>query len=557
MMANYTVKDTESGKTITFAWDGKEPPSEADLQEIFSEARSSSPAAPGPSLLDKVKGMMSDATLSDAIFPPSPSWEDTKAAAKEYGPKIADPLMKALPVGGAMLGGTLGTPAGPLGTVGGAALGGAAGASLEDVLRRITGIGTQPTTPGLNPLKMGAEMGTWEMGAPVLLNVLSKIGSPVAKALAESPAANKFNEFVTKNELPMSASTIQPSKMASTLESFVNLFPSGKYVTTKYQADLYKKFLDTRGQVLGELTGTGETMAGRSLQEGIKESKVALKEARDTAYGEIIPAAGGKGQVIELPQTRELIDNILESPRVLKNDRLHAALDKFNTESVHGLTADKLDKLQRQIWTLTKKDLPLGSDIWKALEADIKAFDETSGKALMEAINGAKGTAKDQMRYDFMSGIFNKSSTISRGEEIFQPDRFYSIVMNQNNQKYIKQQFGNDVLQNLQDYAEFARKVAMESSKRNLSDMSKLWQQTGMALGVGGTAASTALGGGIPGAAAIAVPYGTSYVMAHMIMKPRGVFKRWLTTGFGIPEGAKEALKIGGQAAIVEGNSND
>jgi hypothetical protein len=531
----------------------------ADKAPLLEEARSrglipggeqAAQSPPPMSFFDRVKDVLSSGVAA------SGAESDMAVAPAQYlnmdnfGRPVADAAMTSLPVVGATAGGVLGanpltlTALGPFGPVGGAAIGGAAGKSAENFLRNITGIGT-PTDAVTGPLKTGAEMGAWEMGGGGLLNLLSRIASPVARAFSENTVGQGLKNFAEKNDLPFSASTIQPSKMADAAETFVNLFPSGKYVTTKYQADLYKKFLNTRSNVLGELTGNTATMEGRTIQEGIKETKAALKEARDTTYSEIVPAAGGKGQVIELPQTRELIDNILDQPRVIKNDKLSSVLDKFNTESVQGLTADKLDKFQRQIWTLTKNDLSLGADIWKALETDIKAFDESAGKALMDAINSAKGAAKNQIKYDFMSGIFNKSSTIRQGEEVFQPDKFYSIIMNAKNQQYIKQQFGDDVLKNLQDYAEFARKVSMESSKRTMSDMQKIWQS---AMTLGGGA------GTVMSSPAIAVPYGMSYAMAHMIMKPRGVFKKWLTEGFTIPEGAKETLKVGGRAAIAGEN---
>ena len=42
-MATYTVEEPQSKKKITFMWDGKEPPSDNDIDEIFKEAKAIAP----------------------------------------------------------------------------------------------------------------------------------------------------------------------------------------------------------------------------------------------------------------------------------------------------------------------------------------------------------------------------------------------------------------------------------------------------------------------------------------------------------------------------------
>jgi hypothetical protein len=44
-MPQYTVKDNTTGKTVTFEWHAAEPPTDADMEEVFSAAASSSPDA--------------------------------------------------------------------------------------------------------------------------------------------------------------------------------------------------------------------------------------------------------------------------------------------------------------------------------------------------------------------------------------------------------------------------------------------------------------------------------------------------------------------------------
>lgn len=45
-MPDYTVKDETSGKTITFRWDGQEPPTDADMEEVFAAAQSAARVVP-------------------------------------------------------------------------------------------------------------------------------------------------------------------------------------------------------------------------------------------------------------------------------------------------------------------------------------------------------------------------------------------------------------------------------------------------------------------------------------------------------------------------------
>ena len=49
MGQRYTVRDTQTGKRVTFQWNGAEPPTEADMTEVFAEARQNLPEAkPAP-----------------------------------------------------------------------------------------------------------------------------------------------------------------------------------------------------------------------------------------------------------------------------------------------------------------------------------------------------------------------------------------------------------------------------------------------------------------------------------------------------------------------------
>ena len=42
-MPNYTVLDSQTGKKVTFQWNGQTPPTDADMEQVFSEARTPAP----------------------------------------------------------------------------------------------------------------------------------------------------------------------------------------------------------------------------------------------------------------------------------------------------------------------------------------------------------------------------------------------------------------------------------------------------------------------------------------------------------------------------------
>lgn len=82
-MAKYTVQDTTTGKNITFEWNGEQPPTDADMEEVFAQAKTIEQPKPSQ--------------------PDLPFWEKTKAVVK--------PMVRpALEFGGATVGGVLAAP---------------------------------------------------------------------------------------------------------------------------------------------------------------------------------------------------------------------------------------------------------------------------------------------------------------------------------------------------------------------------------------------------------------------------------------------------------------
>lgn len=131
-MPQYTVRDESTGRVITFDWHGDGEPSDADLAEVFAAAGDDD--APSPPRDGFQGGVLRARTGRAPAYRPI---EDTAGA---------------LP----LVGGFVGSVAGPVG----AALGGGAGAAARNVIRRRPvgeGVATEAALQGLaGPVARGA-----------------------------------------------------------------------------------------------------------------------------------------------------------------------------------------------------------------------------------------------------------------------------------------------------------------------------------------------------------------------------------------------------------------
>jgi hypothetical protein len=448
------------------------------------------------------------------------------------------------------LGATAAVATGPPGLLAATLLAGAGGMGgrlIENLVRKNTGGPGGPQTEMerfTDPLIEGGKMAGLEaIGGPVL----SRILSPGAKSM-EDPAARRFMDYATKNDLPMMPSTIAPAPLLSSttaVEGLSRFFPTGRFFIERSHEQLYQKMLDSRAKMLGDLTGTTAEMSQSPVfADAISSTSKMLKDKTIGAYAEIVPGAGGKSARIPMSNTREFIDQMMETPRVQRNEKLVKLLDDFNTESATGLTAKDFERFQQKVnkTTAINKDYNLGKAIWENINKDLAAFDEATGKQLLDVVTTARGSNAQMAKFVEMQKLFKKATSIKDGQELFNADRFYFLVNNDQNRNYMVKQFGEDAFANMKEYAEYMRKISMDISKTKLGEMGKIWQTV---LAGGGAASSFYAPG-------VLVPYGASAVAAWRMMAPKSTFKKWLTTGMG-PEG-KEAIKIGGRAAISGGD---
>lgn len=183
----YTVRDTQTGKVVTFRWNGMTPPAESDLESVFAEARGqsskASTAAPDTSMLDTLIGLL-------------------PAAGGTLGGIVGG-------IGGTVAGMGIG---GVPGAVGGATLGGAAGEAAKQLANRARGKPSPETSmQALAELgKEGAIQGGSELiGAGIAKGVSSGAKAVYRGYLKPSLAAknvgkaNQIVETALKEAIPI------------------------------------------------------------------------------------------------------------------------------------------------------------------------------------------------------------------------------------------------------------------------------------------------------------------------------------------------------------------
>ena len=155
-MPDYTIRDKESGKVVTFRWNAPDPPTDADLNEVFAQARHTPPPA----------------------------------SAAQASPSLIDRAVDALPMLGGAAGGIVGGIGGTVagmgvggvpGAIGGATLGGGLGESLRQLANRARGV-EAPASASEAALDIAKEGGI-QGGMEALGGAITKGASAGAKAV--------------------------------------------------------------------------------------------------------------------------------------------------------------------------------------------------------------------------------------------------------------------------------------------------------------------------------------------------------------------------------------
>lgn len=188
----YTVRDPESGRTVTFAWRGEAPPTDDDIGEVFASLPKEAPLTlerPGPA--PKMPGLIETAisTIGRTTgLGGLPGGELGELASRAVQPKN-------IATTGAVVGGAVGGPVG-------AAAGGAGGRALQSMAEQVES-GNVPTFEDLiggtgKALKEGATQGAVQAAGAGLAKSGGAVLRPIGRALyskALAPSKAIVQEF--------------------------------------------------------------------------------------------------------------------------------------------------------------------------------------------------------------------------------------------------------------------------------------------------------------------------------------------------------------------------
>lgn len=330
-MAEYTVKDVETGRTIKFQWNDPNPPTDADMETIFAEAKST-----------QQQPVKQQPTLSNDLIT-----------------KVLRPLLE---YGGMTAGGVVGATGGPVGSLAGAGLGYGGGKGVANLIEQLAGL-RQPTTL---PEKL-AETGKDVLGGAAMEaggGIVGKGISSAAKAVAESglpqrlygsafklPLSKKWTKGMgpeeisertktigagLKEEIPFSQTGYNNLKQLETethqlVDELIKTEGKGTTVVTE---DLINKGLQSAYKRAGNSSDPEgakkivDEIAQKFRAHGEQVPATKLQEIKKQLYDEV--KWGGSEQTALVSQLNEIGKKGLAHEAMLELEKVHPEIARLN-----------------------------------------------------------------------------------------------------------------------------------------------------------------------------------------------------------------------------------
>jgi len=293
-----------------------------------------------------------------------------------------DPRMK-----GAVVGGIVGSPLGPLGNI----MGSGAGAMVGDLLSQMNDRTRGTAPPDTEPLPL--------MGIPERLD--PKIAARTAGALGEGAAAGALGEGVAglaKFTAPVVGNVLEETarmyglpqmvvKARPWLNNIVEATPGGKWKVDRYKRQFNDWALAEREAFVKEIAPVLDTNMAVGEKWGDELSKLAQKPKQ--AYKAF--EEGAPGVQIDLPATRSLAEQLYETGSPADRqwfDRLKSRGGLSTQEISKMLGGKKAGALSPEV-KLAMKD---------SINSDLVAFDNAQGSALAALRQEADDAYKNVMQ---------------------------------------------------------------------------------------------------------------------------------------------------------------
>lgn len=302
-MATYTVQDSQSGKTITFEWNGAQAPTEQDMAEVFAQAQGMAASAPTDATATPADpGQFS---VSSAVGQPERSWANVPQEAFGNIPGSAVQMGKNI----------ASAVAHPIDTV--SALGKVVGGALGEV-----GAAYQPVPPGINnpagPQGAGAT-GEWSPYAQEFEAVVGmmkdRYGSldALKQTIATDPVgfAADLSAVLTGGGAMATGVAPRVGQVAGAVGKAIDPVRAAVNMAKAPITGIGKTpgLGRAMGEISGAMTGTGYGVVKRALRGG--------KEFRAAMAGDV--------------SGTEILDNAKQALGALKDARAEAYLAKLET----------------------------------------------------------------------------------------------------------------------------------------------------------------------------------------------------------------------------------
>lgn len=402
-MPTYTAKDNETGKKITFNWNGDIPPTDTDMEEVFSQAKDEVPQA----------------------FPQEISSMPPVEGAIDVPPPI-EGMAAHLPAAGAAVGGLLGSGVASIPL---AAAGGIIGKGAEQLL----------TGKPLNATEIGME-GAWQGGIQAAglgaARVIGKVAAPLAKKL--SPKIGEVIEFFKKYGGEFSPAQVTESKLMDTVEEMAEGAVFGRETMTKFRAGQKEAI----GRIVDDLSNNIGTKLdpadiGRIALDAIEGNFKAFNRTAKVMYGEV--DALSKGAIVSTSGVKEFAKeqaSIATARKGIGGSQAGDGLLKKVLELPDTMTFKEAQSLRSGFWDelqsasatkdkaagLAKKFLSLTDD---AMEISAKGLGGDAYQAWRAANNFYK-TNKETFRTQLIVRLSKDNPEIIV-DQVFKPGRISSI----------------------------------------------------------------------------------------------------------------------------------
>lgn len=463
-----------------------------------------------------------------------------------------------------------------------AGLGGAAGGAMSEMQANPQ---ATPGSVGQAALQSGKEMSLAELGGAYLGPVIQKLAAPGAAAM--TGAGKNLLEFAKKYKVPLSPTEVSPSVAGKITEATLDNFVPSRMVNDLYRKKALTRFNQLMTEIPSEVGQVrGSEQISLDMMDALDKVLIGTEKAAKASRESFLATVGPK-KSLSVPATIEALKNasanavdpaverfVLAKLNKLGRNKTMTAEDLETTLSQLSKVRSKGDeKFLEKIRTAIKKDFEMGGADMTKLDQSNELFrtkfgvlkGRTAKKLKADVAQGVeptyltenlfrdensqlvaelekqvtKGTLPketwDALRAQNLANMIKNASRESPnyiGQMVIDGQKLERLI--KTNQRMLKAVYKDSpgTLEALNNLATLA--------KASRSDVYKLEKGMGEAMKVQNLAGIVA--GGYANLPAMVSAIGGSMALAQSLMKPNGLMKTWLTTGF------KNAGKVGAEA---------